>query len=436
MIVPLQSHLDNAIGMWRSPASVPALGAGGPRFESWYPDKSTRKATIWLLFLFSYTTMAGLYLHIPFCKSRCSYCDYFSSANESKMDAFVKNLCVEARMRKNEISENVKTIYFGGGTPSRLQQTHFEQIFDTLFDNFSINSDAEITLEANPDDLSREYIQMLATLPLNRLSIGIQSFDEQELKFLNRRHTKQQALDAVEYAKQVGFDNLNIDLMYGLPNQTLNMWKKSLQQAVDLKIQHISAYHLAYEEKTEMLSLLQAGKINPLNEQMSTEMFSMLINTLANHGFLHYELSNFALPEMFSQHNSSYWRGEKYIGLGAAAHSFDGNNRSWNASSVTEYIEAIESNTLHQTTEQLTIAEKYNEFILTGLRTIWGVDLQTLKNTFGEIFYNFCMKNAQKYIDNQLLEIEKNTLKILPKGIFIADGIVSDLMWIETSLRT
>ena len=374
--------------------------------------------------------MAGIYLHIPFCKSRCSYCDYFSSANESQIDMFVKSLCAEARMRKHEISESVKTIYFGGGTPSRLQKIHFEQIFDTLFGEFTILSDAEITLEANPDDLSQEYIQMLAALPFNRLSIGIQSFDDRELKFLNRRHRKKQALDAVKYVKQAGFNNLNIDLMYGLPNQTLERWKSALQQAVDLNIQHISAYHLAYEPETEMLSLLQAGKINPLNEQISNEMFSMLVNTLADSGFTHYELSNFALPDRFSQHNSSYWRGEKYIGLGAAAHSFDGNHRSWNVSSITEYINAIEANTPNRTVEQLTSAEKYNEFILTGLRTIWGVDLQKLQNTFGATFYGFCLKNAQKHINNHLLKIEGNTLKILPEGVFIADGIVSDLMWV------
>jgi oxygen-independent coproporphyrinogen-3 oxidase len=343
----------------------------------------------------------------------------------------VKSVCAEAQMRKNEIRENIKTVYFGGGTPSRLQQTHFEQIFDTLFDAFSINPDAEITLETNPDDLSPKYIETLAALPFNRLSIGIQSFDDRELKFLNRRHTKQQALDAVKHAQRAGFNNLNIDLMYGLPNQTHEMWQKNLQQAIDLNIQHISAYHLAYEEETEMLSLLQAGKINPMNEQMSTEMFSILINTLANNGFLHYELSNFALPDCFSQHNSSYWRGEKYIGLGAAAHSFDGDNRSWNVASIAEYIEAIESKTLNQTAERLTIFEKYNEFILTGLRTRWGVDLQTLQNKFGATFYDFCLKNAQKHIDNHFLEINDNILKMLPKGVFIADGIVSDLMWVR-----
>jgi oxygen-independent coproporphyrinogen-3 oxidase len=370
--------------------------------------------------------MAGIYLHIPFCKTRCTYCDFYSNTDESQMDMFVKSLCAEARIRKDEIPENIKTIYFGGGTPSQLKQAHFEQIFDTLFIEFSINPDAEITIEANPDDLSIECIQMLSILPFNRLSIGIQSFDDEELKFLSRRHSAQQAIEAVKNAQQAGFNNISIDLMYGLPNQTLDIWQKNLQQAIDLNIQHVSAYHLIYEEDTQMYLLLQAGKINLVNESVSTEMFSILINKLTANGFIHYEISNFGKPNYFSRHNSSYWLGEKYIGLGPAAHSFNGDSRSWNVSSLTQYI-----NTFERVTEKLTIIEKYNEFILTGLRTMWGVDLQKLKNTFGEKFYTFCLKNAQKYIDSQLIEIKEDTLKLSREGVFISDGIMSDLMWVE-----
>jgi oxygen-independent coproporphyrinogen-3 oxidase len=384
--------------------------------------------------------MAGIYLHIPFCKTRCTYCDFYSTTDESQMDAFVKKLCAEARyfgsstpltdhsawlLSEVEAQQPVETIYFGGGTPSQLKQAHFEQIFDTLFREFSVDENAEITLEANPDDLSPEYIKMLASFPFNRLSIGIQSFDDKELKFLSRRHSAQQAIEAVKNAQQAGFNNISIDLMYGLPNQTLDIWQKNLQQAIDLNIQHVSAYHLIYEEETKMYSLLQAGKINPVNEQVSTEMFSMLINQLTDSGFTHYEISNFGKPDCFSRHNSSYWLGEKYIGLGAAAHSFDGDNRWWNVSSLTQYIEENEC-----TIEKLSLTEKYNEFILTGLRTMWGIDLQKLKNTFGEKFYTFCLKNAQKYIDTQLLEIEKDTLRVSREGIFVSDGMMSDLMWV------
>ncbi|MDR0331965.1 MAG: radical SAM family heme chaperone HemW [Dysgonamonadaceae bacterium] len=371
--------------------------------------------------------MAGIYLHIPFCKTRCTYCDFYSNTDELLMDTFVEKLCAEARIRKDEISESIKTIYFGGGTPSQLKQMHFEQIFDTLFSEFSVDENVEITLETNPDDLSPEYIKMLVTFPFNRLSIGIQSFDERELKFLSRRHSAQQAIKAVKNAQQAGFNNISIDLMYGLPGQTLDIWQKNLQQTIDLNVQHVSAYHLIYEEDTKMYSLLQAGKINPVDEQTSTEMFSMLINQLtANNGFIHYEISNFGKLNYFSRHNSSYWLGEKYIGLGAAAHSFDGDNRSWNVSSLTQYI-----NTFERVTEKLVITEKYNEFIFTGLRTIWGVDLPKLKNTFGEKFHTFCLKNAQKYIDNHLVEIKGDILKLSHEGIFISDGIMSDLMWVE-----
>jgi oxygen-independent coproporphyrinogen-3 oxidase len=382
--------------------------------------------------------MAGIYLHIPFCKSRCAYCDFYSSTDESLIGTFVEKLCAEARCfgsvrlasgvepQQPEAYENIKTIYFGGGTPSQLKQGHFEQIFDTIFSEFSVDSDAEITLEANPDDLSLEYIQMLASFPINRLSIGIQSFDDKELKFLSRRHSAQQAIEAVKNAQQAGFNNISIDLMYGLPNQTLDIWQKNLQQTIDLNIQHVSAYHLIYEEDTKMYSLLQAGKIHPVNEQVSNEMFSMLINQLTANEFIHYEISNFGKPNYFSRHNSSYWFGDKYIGLGPAAHSFDGDSRSWNASSLIQYI-----NTFERVTEKLTLTEKYNEFILTGLRTMWGVDLQKLKNTFGEKFHTFCLKNAQKHIDSQLIEIKEDILKLSREGVFISDGIMSDLMWVR-----
>lgn len=375
--------------------------------------------------------MAGVYIHIPFCKSRCTYCDFYTGTNESQIDAFVEVLCAEARMRAVEFSETIQTVYFGGGTPSRLHQKHFEQIFKTLYAVSSIHENAEITLEANPDDLSPDYIRMLPQLPFNRISIGIQSFNDDELKFLNRRHSAQQAIDAVKNCKKAGFNNISIDMMYGLPNQTLDIWKKDLQQAIDLNIQHISAYHLIYEEKTRMYSLLQAGKIHPVDEEMSTQMFSELIETLTNAGFTHYEISNFGKTGCFSQHNSSYWKGEKYIGLGPAAHSFDGNNRSWNISSLSRYIKNMASKAPERETEHLTLNQKYNEFILTGLRTIWGIDLQQLKIIFGERYSDFCMQNAQKYMDEHLLKTENGALKLTRDGIFISDGIMSELMWVD-----
>ncbi len=375
--------------------------------------------------------MAGIYLHIPFCKTRCIYCDFYSDTNELQINDFVKAICAESLMRKSEINEPIKTIYFGGGTPSRLSNRYFQQIFETIFSLFSVEKDAEITLEANPDDLSEKYIQLLRELPFNRISIGIQSFDDDELKFLSRRHSSQQAIDAVKRCKKAGFRNISIDLMYGLPHQTLEVWKENLQKTCELNIQHISAYHLIYEEKTKLYSLLQKGKIQPVTDETSTEMFTTLTDTLAKNGFEHYEISNFAKNGLYSQHNTSYWKDKKYLGLGPSAHSYDGENRSWNTASLDKYIEAIQSGKLLQETEHLTTSQKYNEFILTGLRTMWGVNLQQLKNSFGDKYYDLYAKNAQRYIDKGLLKIENQSLKLTREGIFISDGIMSELMFVD-----
>ncbi len=371
-------------------------------------------------------------MHIPFCKTRCIYCDFYTGTDESKIDSFVTALCTEARMRKDEITEPIKTVYFGGGTPTRLSKQHFEEIFDALFATIPIEKNAEITIEANPDDLSPEYIQILAELPFNRISIGIQSFNDDELIFLSRRHTAKQAINAVKSCQQKGFHNISIDLMYGLPNQTLKTWQQNLRQAMDLRIQHISAYHLIYEEKTKLHKLLQQHKIQPVSDELSTEMFSTLIDTLSENGFEHYEISNFAKNELYSKHNTSYWQNEKYLGLGPAAHSFDGENRSWNVASLTKYIESIHQGKLLQESEHLSLSEKYNEFILTGLRTKWGVDLRELKTIFGEQYYDFCISNAQKFIDKKLLlQTQNYSLQLTREGIFISDGIMSKLMWVE-----
>jgi oxygen-independent coproporphyrinogen-3 oxidase len=346
------------------------------------------------------------------------------------MDAFVDALCAEARIRKGEIPEPVRTVYFGGGTPSRLRREHFEKIFNVLQHHFSIDPEAEITVEANPDDLSEAYVEMLSRLPVNRLSIGIQSFDDRELKFLSRRHSARQAIDAVKRCQQHGFGNISIDLMYGLPQQTEEIWQYNLEQAITLDIPHISSYHLIYEEKTRMYSLLQAGRIAPVGEEVSTAMFAILIDRLTSHGYIHYEISAFGKEGYFSQHNSAYWKNKKYLGLGPAAHSFDGDNRSRNIPSLTRYIRGVESGILNRETEHLSLSEKYNEMILTGLRTMWGLDLTELTIRFGNEFYRYCLQNARKYLDRNLLKTEGDRLKLTRDGIFISDGIMSDLMWI------
>jgi len=372
--------------------------------------------------------MAGIYIHIPFCKTRCVYCDFYKETDESKIKVFAEALCAEALRRKNEVREPVKTVYFGGGTPSRLDNQAFAEIFETLFSHFPIEEDAEITLEANPDDLSEEYIHLLRKLPFNRISIGIQSFDDGELKFLSRRHSARQAIQAVKLCRQAGFENISIDLMYGLPGQTPGIWEKSLRQACELDVWHISAYHLIYEKQTRLYALLQKGSVRPVTDEASTEMFSMLIDTLAQNGFEHYEISNFAKSKKYSIHNTSYWKNEKYIGLGPSAHSYDGENRSWNIASLEKYITAIQSGELLQETEKLTFTQKYNEFILTGLRTMWGVDLNLLKEKFGQELFDYCLQNARKFIREGFLVSKDNSLIMNRKGIFISDGIMSELM--------
>jgi len=271
---------------------------------------------------------------------------------------------------------------------------------------------------------------MLAQQPVNRLSVGIQSFNDEELKFLSRRHTARQAIDAVKMCQQQGFRNISIDLMYGLPGQTLDKWEKNLDQAIALDIQHISAYHLIYEEKTRMHSLLKAGKIKPVDEEVSTAMFGLLIDRLTAEGFIHYEISAFGKEGYFSRHNTAYWQNKKYLGLGPAAHSFDGDNRSWNVASLNRYLKSMESGLPERETEHLNQYEKYNEYILTGLRTMWGINLIELKERFGETLFQFCMENAKKYLDQGLITTEDQTMKLTRQGIFISDGIMSDLMWV------
>ena len=372
--------------------------------------------------------MAGIYIHIPFCKTRCVYCDFYKETDESKIKVFAEALCAEALRRKNEVKEPVKTIYFGGGTPSRLDNQAFAEIFETLFSHFPIEEDAEITLEANPDDLSEEYIHLLRKLPFNRISMGIQSFDDGELKFLSRRHSGRQAIQAVKLCRQAGFENISIDLMYGLPGQTPGMWEKNLRQACELDVQHISAYHLIYEKQTKLYALLQKGSVRPVTDEASTEMFSILIDTLAQNGFEHYEISNFAKDKKYSVHNTSYWKNEKYIGLGPSAHSYNGKSRSWNVASLEKYITEIQSGRLLQETEKLNSVQKYNEFILTGLRTMWGVDLNLLKEKFGQELFDYCLQNARKFIREGFLVSKDNSLIMNRKGIFISDGIMSELM--------
>ena len=365
--------------------------------------------------------MAGIYIHIPFCKRRCSYCDFFSFTEIRQKEKYVEILCEELIERKKYLQEPVETIYFGGGTPTMLSSADFEKIFQTLHRIFSKDKNREISLEANPDDLSPEYLESIKHLPFNRFSLGVQSFDDRELKLLNRRHNVQSAIRAVEFLQQAGYRNISIDLMYGLPGQSLKTWNNSLSQAIDLNIQHISAYHLTYEEGTKLHKQLKNGSLIPVDEEISNRLFEVLIDTLSTAGFEHYEISNFARRGFHSRHNSSYWNGTHYLGIGASAHSYNGVSRQWNNKSLGYRSLGYEIEIIDEKTA-------YNDFVITRLRTMKGIDLNELTSLFDESRKAYCLQQARKYIAKDLLHHEDNCLRLTRKGFFISDSIICDLI--------
>lgn len=376
--------------------------------------------------------MSGIYLHVPFCKTRCIYCDFYTRTDTSLRKEYVSAICNEIKLRRDYLKgEGVETIYFGGGTPSLLSIQDYIRIFDVIYSNFTVSKDVEVTLEANPDDLSSKYLNDLSILPFNRISIGVQSFNDDELRFLNRRHNAEKAIEVVAKAKSVGFDNISIDLMYGLPNQTMDIWTQNLERAISLDIQHISSYHLIYEQGTKLYRMFKHGDISPVGEELSVDMFSIMIDSLINVGFEHYEISNFARNGLYSKHNTSYWLNKKYLGLGPAAHSYDGLDRAWNIASISKYVEGIKIGTPDIEIEELNLRSQYNDYILTGMRTMWGVDLVELEERFGTELKNYALENVQKYISEGYSTIQDSRLKLTREGIFISDGIMSDMMWVD-----
>ncbi|NDV58654.1 radical SAM family heme chaperone HemW [Bacteroides sp. 519] len=379
--------------------------------------------------------MAGIYIHIPFCKTRCIYCDFYSTTQSELMGNYVESVCKELETRKDYLhGEPVTTIYFGGGTPSQIQKHHFEQIFKTIDNVYfnsqlsTLNSQLEITLEANPDDLTPDYLKDIASLPFNRISMGIQTFNDETLKLLKRRHTAGQAIEAVKNARTAGFHNISIDLIYGLPSESLENWRADLNTALQLDVQHISAYHLIYEEDTPLFAMLKNHTVNEVGEEDSNLFFAELIDTLTAAGYEHYEISNFCLPGKQSKHNSSYWDGSIYLGCGPSAHSFDGINRMWNVSSLTSYIKGMEQGTAISEQEILDDDTRYNDLIITSLRTSKGLDLELLEKEFGEEYLDYCLKMAQKHLNTNLLKHIGRYLCLTRQGIFVSDGIMSDLL--------
>jgi oxygen-independent coproporphyrinogen-3 oxidase len=375
--------------------------------------------------------MSGIYIHIPFCKQACHYCDFHFSTSMKKKDEMVLALAKEISMRKNEFTnEIVETIYFGGGTPSVLSNEEIKFLIDEVYKNYNVVENPEITLEANPDDLSSERILELSKSSINRLSIGIQSFYEEDLKMMNRAHNSAEAINCLKEATKY-FDNISLDLIYGIPGMSDEMWKQNIETALSFGIPHISSYALTVEPKTVLKKLIDTGKIAEPQDEVASNHFMILVETLQKNGFIHYELSNFGKENYFSKNNSAYWLGKKYIGIGPSAHSYDGEKRGWNIANNSLYLKSIQENILPIETEILSKSDRYNEYIMTGLRTIWGVSLHRIEQEFGLEYLNYLKKQVQKFLNDDLVFIESNILKPTQKGKFLTDGIASDLFYLN-----
>lgn len=371
----------------------------------------------------------NLYIHVPFCAQRCNYCDFYTQTQQGLRVGYIEALLSELRSRRNELypHETLNNIYLGGGTPSLLSIAELERIFSHIYELYPISSDAEITLEANPDDITIDYAQGLKSLPVNRVSMGTQSFQEEDLRFLNRRHNRRQVYDAVDRLRHIGIDNLSLDLIYGLPNQTAKTWADNLEQICSLDVPHISAYHLIYEEGTALTRLRDLGKVQEVSEADSVMFFRMLIDRLTQVGYEHYEISNFAKPGRYARLNTGYWLGERYIGLGPAAHSYDGKVRSHNVASIKVYTEGWKDSKRVYEAEELSDLERQHEYLMTRLRTQWGVSLRDYASLFSEQAVEDLLRRADSYIRRGDLLLSDDVLRLSPSGIFISDAILVEL---------
>lgn len=375
--------------------------------------------------------MAGLYIHIPFCESKCIYCDFYSMANNNHLiDKYINALLVEAVLRKNELnSETLTTVYLGGGTPSLLSITQLSKIVNGLKKVFDFSEVEEFTIEVNPDDVTAYYIQQAKSLGINRVSMGVQSFSDEDLRFINRRHTAKQATDAIHIIKKAGIDNISIDLIYGIPGQNIEIWKNNVDTAISLSVQHISAYTLMYEEGTRLSVMRSLGKITEMDDDVVAAMYDYLVAQLKSNGYTHYEISNFALPGFHSRHNSSYWNLTPYLGLGVAAHSFDGTVRRFNPSNLKKYLDALGEGNLCVEVEKITKAEKYDEYVMLRLRTADGIDADELMHRFDEEYYQFFIEKTKPLVSEGSLINENGRYYIPENHIMISDNITCDLLW-------
>lgn len=372
--------------------------------------------------------MAGIYIHIPFCKSRCIYCGFYSTTLLDLRKKYINAVCREMELRKNYIREPFSTIYLGGGTPSLLDEAELTKLFLYIYNVYDVDRNAEITMECNPDDITPEFTNMLSRLSINRVSMGAQTFADSRLRLLHRRHNSDEVKHAVKLLREAGIKNISIDLMFGFPDESLSQWKEDISAALALNVEHISAYSLMYEEDTPLWKMLDTGKVKEIDEELSLTMFKELVCQLTDAGYEHYEISNFARPGYRSRHNSSYWHQVPYIGLGAAAHSFDLNSRQWNVADLKLYIEEINNGIIPMEREELDNDTTFNDIITTALRTSDGINLNALETRLGKRYRNTLISAAGKHLEQGLLEIRHDRLRLTAEGIFISDMVMSDLM--------
>lgn len=390
--------------------------------------------------------MSGLYIHIPFCKSRCIYCDFYSDTHHQWQDAYVDALCREMELRRGEITD-IETVYLGGGTPSLLSACNLRRLFTYIYKVYEKPTSAlrgeekrsphplyqgdgigrEVTIECNPDDVTPAFAQLLKALPINRVSLGMQTFSDERLRFLRRRHTAAQSVEAVRLLREAGIGNISIDLIYGYPDQTLDNVRHDLGQVLSLNVEHVSAYHLTYEDHTPLGRMRQAGDIKELPDEVSVAMYETFAEQLTAHGYEHYEISNFARPGYRSLHNSNYWNGTHYIGIGAAAHSYNGTSRQWNVANIRRYIHAIEDGRVPCEAEPIDEATRYNDAITTTLRTSDGLAISSLPPQF----HAYLTEQAAQHINQGLLEIHEGHLRLTPRAIMLSDAIMADLIYLE-----
>jgi oxygen-independent coproporphyrinogen-3 oxidase len=376
--------------------------------------------------------MAGIYIHIPFCKQACHYCDFHFSTSLKYKKELLQCIHQEIKLQKLYLENQVvETIYFGGGTPSLLSASEISKIIDIIYQNFEVSKNPEITLEANPDDLGIEKLKELKNTTVNRLSIGVQSFFDEDLKWMNRAHEANEAETAIKRAQDYGLDNITIDLIYGYPLLSDQKWKHNIQKTLDLDIPHVSSYSLTVEPKTALASFINNGKQKPLDEAQSAAQFQFLMEELTQKGFEHYEISNFAKPNQYAKHNTNYWRGINYLGIGPSAHSFNGQSRQWNVANNAKYIHELELKKVPDTLEILTLENKFNEYVMTSLRTQWGVDLAKIALDFGSDYKKHLLAFADEHIATNLLAFADEKLTLTTKGKLFADRIAADLFITE-----